>query len=309
MTRVSTQGSYQSALLNLFAAQNRQLDAQTRLATEKIATDLQGFGRTSESITALKGAQARIQGFIDTGQTALSRLDAQDLALNRVSDAVSALSEAVGNAIANESATTLVLEMQNAFQEIRGGLNVEHQGQFAFGGGNTADAPVSAMTLEDLVAAPDVASTFSNGTLKSTSRLSETTTLETGFLASQVGTEVFTILRDIKTFSDTNVDGPFGAKLTPAQKTYLTGKLTELSAAAGNVVNTVGRNGALYKQVESINTNNDAQALQLEGLLGKKTDADLAQATVDIKLSEVAIQASAQVINGLRNVSLLNFLN
>lgn len=309
MSRVSTLGSYNSALLNLFAAQSRQADAQQRLATEKIATDLQGFGRSSESITALRGATSRIQGFVDTGETVLARLDTQDLSLSRISDAIGTLRETIGNAIANEAGSTLLFSTETAFQEVRGGLNAEHQGKYLFSGGNSGQAPVSATTLTALNTAPSVASVFTDGTLKTNSRVSETTTLDTGFSASSVGTEVFNILNTIKTFNDTNVDGPFGPKLTAAQKTFLTGKLAELSTAGSNVVATVGRNGALYNQVEAITANNKAQSQQLEVLLGKKTDADLAQAAVDIKLSEVAIEASAQVINGLRNVSLLNFLS
>ncbi len=75
--------------------------------------------------------------------------------------------------------------LENAFQNIRGGLNSEHQGQFVFGGGNTTDAPVTAATLDDLVAAPSVASVFVNGAFKTTSRVSEASTLETGFVANE----------------------------------------------------------------------------------------------------------------------------
>jgi len=309
MSRVSTLGNYNSALLNLFAAQTRQFEAQQRLATEKIATDLQGFGRSAESITALKGAQSRIQGFIDTGDTVLARLDTQDLALSRISDAIDTLRSALGNAIASESGTTVDLELETAFQNIRGWLNTEHHGQFVFSGGNTDEAPVSPTTLADLAGAPDVASTFTNGSLKTTSRVSETTTFESGFLASEIGSDVFTILRDIRQFSDTNPDGPFSSRLTLAQKTFLTGKLDELAAAGRSFLAPVARNGALYQQVRDVTDNNASQLTQLDALIGQRTDADLAQAAVDIKLSEVAIQASAQVINQLRNVSLLNFLS
>ncbi|PZO05099.1 MAG: hypothetical protein DCF28_04495 [Alphaproteobacteria bacterium] len=89
---------------------------------------------------------------------------------------------------------------------------------------------------------------------------------------------------------------------------FLTGKLAELATAGRNFMTHVAQNGALFQQVKNINENNAAQLFQLDEMVGKRTDADLAQAAVDIKLSEVAIQASAQVINQLRNVSLLNFL-
>ena len=62
MTRVSTAGSYSSALLNLMNAQKQQENAQTRLSTQKVATDMAGFGRGAESLTALKAASGRVQG-------------------------------------------------------------------------------------------------------------------------------------------------------------------------------------------------------------------------------------------------------
>ena len=309
MTRVSTQGNYNSALLNLFSAQNRQADAQQRLATQKVATDLQGFGRSAESLTGLKGAQARLQGFIDTGDAMIARLETQDLALTRGASAIDRLRAAIGNGVAAEAGSTLNLELEAAFQDFTGALNMQHQGQFLFSGGNAAEVPVGFTTLDQLVAAPAVADAFNNGSLKTRSRISETTTFDTSFLADTIGTEALGIMRDIRAFSDTNVDGPFGSRLTAAQKTFLTGKLEELATAGKNFLTHAAQNGTLFQQVKRVNENNAAQLFQLDELVGKRTDADLAQASVDIKMSEVAIQASAQVINQLRNVSLLNFLN
>lgn len=303
MTRVSTQGNYNSALLNLMFAQTRQNDAQQRLATGKVATDLQGFGRGAETLTALKGAEARIQGFVDTGDTVLARLDTQDLALTRISSAVEALKTAIGNAIANDSGASLDLDLNTAFQDIRGGLNAEHQGRFVFGGGNVDEAPVATETLVDYVALPaGDTSTFKDGSLPTMSRVSEATRLNTGFRASDLGADVFEMLKEISGL------GPFANRLTAGQKTDLAQRLTALGDIGRELTANVARNGTLYKQVETINQANSAQLSQLETLVGKRTDADLAQAAVDIKLSEVAIQASAQVINSLRQTSLLNFL-
>ncbi|MBL7599253.1 hypothetical protein INQ10_24825, partial [Escherichia coli] len=64
MTRVATFGNYQSALLNLMSAQNRAQQAQERIASEKIATDMSGYGRGAESLTSLTSTQERLTGFI-----------------------------------------------------------------------------------------------------------------------------------------------------------------------------------------------------------------------------------------------------
>ena len=61
--------------------------------------------------------------------------------------------------------------------------------------------------------------------------------------------------------------------------------------------------------MESITDGHEAQKIALDELVAGRTDADMAQALTDLELSQVAIQASAQVISQLRQVSLLNYLN
>ena len=109
MTRVATFGNYQSALLELMSAQTRAAEAQQRVSTQKNATDLTGFGRQSETLTALKGAQSRIQGFLDTGEAVSARLTTQDLALGQINDAISGAREALGGALAYRMKTLAVL--------------------------------------------------------------------------------------------------------------------------------------------------------------------------------------------------------
>ena len=68
MTRVATHGNYQSALLSLMNAQGRAQQAQERIDSEKIATDMSGYGRGAEQLTSLTSTQARLEGFISTAR-------------------------------------------------------------------------------------------------------------------------------------------------------------------------------------------------------------------------------------------------
>ncbi|RZJ00984.1 MAG: hypothetical protein EON90_05015 [Brevundimonas sp.] len=309
MTRVATYGNYQSALLNLMNTQTRAAEAQERVSTQKNATDLTGFGRQSETLTALKGAQSRIQGFIDTAEAVTSRLTTQDLAMGQVDDGITGLREAIGNALSTDSAGSLMLEMEGQFQSIRGGLNMRHQGGYLFAGASTTTAPVNVTNLAELSAAPTVASVFQNDTLKTASRVADGTTLETGFLANELGTEALTILRDIQNFHMTAGQGPLTGKLTEAQKTFLTTQLGRLVQAGTGVVDKMAQTGSLAKQVENISLGHTAQKNALDDLVENRTDADMAKAVTDLQLSQIAIQASAQVISQLRDVSLLNYLS
>ena len=309
MTRISTAGNYQSALLNLMSAQARQADAQTRMSTQKNATDLAGFGRGSESLTSMKAAQSRVQGFVNAGEAASARLDLQDLALNRIGDALSGLSSAIGNAVANDSGITLMLELDNAFRDVTAGLNAQHNGDYVFSGSRADTPATNVSTIAQLMAAPDVASTFQNDRLASTSRLSEGAPTQTGLLADDIGSAVFQIFRDIQAYSNDPATGPLNGTLNAAQKTFLSGKLGELKTATGAVTTITAGNGSLSKQVETMTASNNAQINALSELVSKRTDADMAQAITDLQLAQIAIQASAQVVSQLRQVSLLNYLS
>lgn len=308
MSRVSTTGNYQSALLNLMASQQQQANAANRVSTQKNATDLTGFGRGSETLTALKAASSRVQGFIDTGEVVGQRLEAQDLALNQMIDGIGGAREAIGSVLSSDSAGTLMLELEGQFASVTGGLNARHQGGYLFGGANTTQQPVSVATLSDLGAAPTVAGTFNNDTIKPVSRVAENTSLETGYLASDLGATVFQIFKDIKAYNDNPATGPLSGKPTDAQKIFLTAQLSRLDAAKTATVDTASRNGSLQKRIEQIGLSHTAQLTSLDEMVSKRTDADLAQAVTDMQLAQIAVQASAQVVSQLRDVSLLNYL-
>jgi len=308
MSRVSTTGNFQSALLNLMASQQQQANAANRVSTQKNATDLTGFGRSSETLTALKAASSRVQGFIDTGEVVGARLDAQDLALNQIIDGVGGAREAVGGVLSSDSAGTLMLELEGQFASVTGGLNARHQGGYLFGGANTTQAPVAVATLSDLAAAPTIAETFKNDTIKPVSRVAENTSIETGYLASDLGSQIFQIFKDIKAYNDNPATGPLTGKATDAQKTFLTAQLARLDAVKTSAIDTASRNGSLQKRVEQIGVSHTAQLTSLDELVSKRTDADLAKAVTDLQLSQIAVQASAQVVSQLRDVSLLNYL-
>lgn len=307
MTRVATFGNYQSALLNLMATQNRAAEAQDRVSSHKNATDLTGFGRQSETLTAMKGAQSRLQGFMSTAEAVSARLTTQDLALNQINDGVQGIREALGSALSTDSIGSLMLDLEGQFQSIRGGLTMRHEGGYLFAGASTTTSPVNVSNLSELAAAPSVASVFDNDTLKTASRVADGTTLETGFLADEVGTDVFTILRNIQLYSQ-GPNGPLTGKITDTQKTFLTSQLSLLETAGNAVIDKTATTGSLAKQVDNITASHQAQLNSLDQMVAGRTDADMAKAVTDLELSQIAIQASAQVISQLRDVSLLNFL-
>lgn len=305
MSRVSTQGNYQSALLDLMASQQRSYDAQKRVTTQKNATDLIGFGRDAATVNALKSTQTKINTFIEVNKTVADRLESQDLAIGRVADAATASRLAIANAIAAGRMDGLMAEMEIQFQIASDGLNVKHQGQFLFSGGVTNTAPSVAGTLDALEALPDMDAAFANGQLRQASRLDDNVTMDTGFLAGELGTELFAVFRDLKALDTAT---PLSGQMDGATRDALTALMQRFQTSATKLVNEQGRNGIYASRIEKMIEGHESKAISAEIMLSNKTDADMAKAITELEMAQIALQASAQVINQLRQVSLLDYL-
>ncbi|WP_024353263.1 flagellin [Brevundimonas naejangsanensis] len=314
MTRVSTYGNYQSALLDLMSAQSRAETAQKKVNTQKNATDLVGFGRGSETVSALKSSQTRIQTFIDTNKAVAARLETQDLAMDRVADAATAARQALADAIAAGRMDALMGSLESLFMEAQDGLNMKHQGKYLFSGGAVDRAPVDlpdipgqpgATMMAKLAALPDENAAFRNDQLKQSSWLDENVSMDTGFLADAMGAELFAIFRDIQLAHEAT---PLEGQMTDAQKAFLTTQMGRFEAAAKGVVELQAANGGMQNRVDRLLESQEARKISVDTILAGKTDANMAEAVVELEMAQIALQASAQVISQLRQVSLLDYL-
>jgi flagellar hook-associated protein 3 FlgL len=320
MNRVATHGNYQSALLSLMNAQSRAQQAQERIDSEKIATDMSGYGRGAESLTSLTSTQTRLDGFIATGEAVAARLSAQDMAMTRIYEGGTGAREAIATGLAAGNITNLMTELGLQYQTVQGGLNAEHQGSYLFAGGQGDIAPATAGTMADLASAPSTASTFANDTLKQKSRIDEKTTVETGFLANEIGGPLTEVFRNIQAFQNGTPVTVAGVTYTPTGPGTLTGQpnaditaflkaqMGELDKANTELTNQTAKNGLIQNHVEAALKSQEGQKTALQKMMQDKSGYDPARAITDLQMAQVAIEASAQIINSLRNTSLLNLL-
>lgn len=305
MNRVSTFGSFNSALLNLMSSQRKLETANEHVSTQRKATDLGGFGRTAETVTALNSTHARITQFKEAGEAAASRLKTQALAFDRVIDGGQSARQAIADALAAGRLDGLMAELGNQFQSIQDGLNTQHQGQYLFAGGRVDQAPLANTDLAGMAASPTVAQLFRNDGLKQTTRIDEGSYVQSGYLASEIGTELYGILRDIQLYHQgTALTG----KPSAATETFLKTQMDRLDAAREAVTGQAANNGAMHARVDSVIEAQDKQLITLEELTKDKTHVDMTRAVTELQLAQTAIQASAQVVSQLRDVSLLNYL-
>ena len=181
-------------------------------------------------------------------------------------------------------------------------------------------APATAATMADLTAAPSTAATFANDTLKQKSRIDEKTTVETGFLASEIGGPLTEVFRNIQAFQNGTAVTVGGVTYTPAGAGTLTGQpdanvtaflkaqMGELDKANAGLTNQTAKNGLIQNHVETALDAQENQKTALQKMMQDKSGYDPARAITDLQMAQVAIEASAQIINSLKSTSLLNLL-
>jgi flagellar hook-associated protein 3 FlgL len=138
-------------------------------------------------------------------------------------------------------------------------------------------------------------------------RLDENTVMDTGFLASDLGTAAFTAFKAVRDYVDAN--GAFANPLTTAQKTFLTNQLAAFDTAQQGLTDATARNGLMQNRVESARTDLTGRDTTLDGMVGDITNINMAEALTKLEQAQLSVQAAAQVFQTLRGSSLLAILS
>jgi flagellar hook-associated protein 3 FlgL len=307
VTRVTTPGNYSAVLSNLLAAQQRQMEAGNRVATQKNGQDLKDYAQSSELMTAMRTVQTRIGAFQDQNKLLRDKLSTQDTGLVRVADAAQAVRQIFSEAIASGRVDTLVEDVQAQLSSAVEAMNGRYGGKYLFAGGQVDTRPVTVTSLSQLTAGPPISSFFLNDQFQVTAKLDEATTVNTGYLADDIGTAMMQAFQAFQAFQE-GASGPFVGQMTDAQRAFLEGQLDDWDTVRANVTNLAAQNGTNQKRLDTIAEDLQSRANALAGMLGDITDADMAQAAADLQTAQLSVQSAAYVFQALKESSLLNVL-
>lgn len=307
MSRVSTGGNYSTVLANIMAAQQRQMQAGEMVATQKKGSDLKDFSRSAELLTAMRSVETRLGGYLEQNKMISDKLTTQDFALNQVGESTASTKQAIEEAIATGRTDTLMQEIEAQFRNSVSGMNARYAGKYLYAGGKIDTQPVTAESLADLTAPPAIiADFFENDDFITEHKIDDATTVKTGLLAEDIGTDLLAAYQTIQAFHE----GPnaFGGQLTDAQRTFLESQLTVWDDLHGDAIDKTARNGMIQARVDGVKADLISRQDSLKGMIGEITDADLAEAASALEQATLSLQASTQVFISLRESSLLNVL-
>lgn len=319
MDRVSTTNSYNVVLSGILRAQQAQNEANTQLSTGKKATDLRGFASDSQTLVAARTVKVQTESYIKLNENLSRKLDTQNLYLTSTADVADTARQAIANAVANNTGSSLMETLKLQFSAAVESLNGQNEGQYLFSGSQTSTKPVSATSLSALTAPATVASIFQNDSEVQTSRLNDATSVTTGLTASDIGTDLMTVFKNIQDYYVANtvtVPGPpstttypFGSTLTPAETTFLNTQMQAFALAHGGLTDRAALNGAVANSVASTIKSQKARVDTIDSMTSELSGINEAETVSRLRLAQQAVQAGAQVFLALKSSSLLNYIN
>jgi flagellar hook-associated protein 3 FlgL len=319
MDRVSTTNSYNVVLSGILRAQQAQNEANTQLSTGKKATDLRGFASDSQTLVAARTVKVQTESYIKLNENLSRKLDTQNLYLTSTADVADTARQAIANAVANNTGSSLMETLKLQFSAAVESLNGQNEGQYLFSGSQTSTKPVSATSLSALTAPATVASIFQNDSEVQTSRLNDATSVTTGLTASDIGTDLMTVFKNIQDYYVANtvtVPGPpstttypFGSTLTPAETTFLNTQMQSFASAHSGLTDRAALNGAIANGVATTITSQKARVDSIDSMTSDLSGINEAETVSRLRLAQQAVQAGAQVFLALKSSSLLNYIN
>jgi len=307
LDRVGSLSFSQSLIGEYSRIQARQLKTQMQISTGKVGDQFADVKEKASVLANAKIKAADIEAFAAATKEVLGRLDLQDLHMRELSDISARLRAAIGDVLSTGRAPAFMDAVKHLYADALTILNAKVDGKYIYGGSRTDQPPVNAATLADLVAAPTIADVFDNTGVKQAQRIDEQETLETGLLASDLGTDLLQMFKDIATF-DAGAGGPFGMATTPAQITFLTTQHVALPAIQTDINIFAAMNGSRHAQATAALERHESMTAYFTKFIGDIEDVDLAEAIARLNQDQVAAEAAGRMISQINQLTLLDFL-
>ena len=305
--RIGSFANTQLMLAQVQKAENALDNSNRQVATGKLSDNYAGYGDKTAVMEAARSASARADANAATAQQALMRLDVQDAQLTQLSDLTGQIRQALTKAAADQDGTSLMYQLEGYFNQVVDLLNSKDANGYVYAGDNSQTPPVTVTSLSDLAALPTVADAFANGTVKTTVRIGENQTVQVGMLASDLATNLFTLMRQVAQF-DAGGSGPFSGTTTPAQQSFLESSIPTAIDVSGGVNAQAAANGIRYKAVQSSIEQLQAASTVYKSFVSNVEDVDMTQAVAQLNQHQIALQAAFQVTSTLNRLSLLDYL-
>ncbi|WP_417450838.1 flagellin [Kordiimonas sp.] len=305
MVRVSSFGQQQLMIRSIMNNQQQLFDGQRQISTGKKTDEYSGLAGETSTVLGARSFKARVDTYQQTISTIRGKLDANDVQLDGMIDAMQKMKESIQTTLANGQAEGFSELLEQSFKFVVNSLNTNFDGTYLFSGAKTGAEPVNVDDLAGLSGLGTVADAFDNGNVAFEARIADGVDLEFGLLADDVAGGIFQEMLDLYNFDQLD---PLQGELSQAQFDFLQTQLGSLDAAIDDMRQIHVSNGLAYERLEVVGDQHTDTAVFLETFVSDLEDVDIAEAITRLNNDQIALEASYRAIGSLSQLSLLNFL-
>ncbi len=300
--------SFAQGLINEYGRiQSRTVKWQTQISTGKVGDQFADTKDKASVLVAAKQRSAEVDSYLSATKEVLNRLDVQDLHMQELVAIGGRLRESMADALSTGHGPAFMDEVSNLYNQALTIMNMRIDGKYLYGGSKTDQAPVNATDLASLMAAPTVGDVFDNTDFNQTQRIDQNETIAVGMTASDIGSDLFQMFKDIATFN-AGVNGPFGADLSAAQNSFLAAQNASMPGVSEGLTTLAAINGSRHAQVLNAVDRHESMSAYFTKFIGDIEDVDLSEAVARLNQDQVAVEAAGRMIAQVNQMSLLDYM-
>lgn len=298
MERVSTAGLGQALLRSAMTVQARLAEKQTAQSSGLTEETYAALGSGAGKLISMESQLAALQGRADTTQTALDRAEAMSDAVGSMVELMSELRSTLSSMSTQTSDSVDYNQIgQTLLEDLQTLMNLQVDGRYLFGGGQTTTAPVdvSLLSVPTTPSTADNAYYLGDDSVQSV-KVTDSASVDYGVTAGESGFEK--ALRAANMLA--NIDASDEDAIAEAYD-LATEAMDELLAAQGRL-------GVNANRLESWLERQDTAASLISERISDVKAVDTAQVAVEIAQYETTLQASYTVLGKLNSLKLVNYL-
>jgi flagellar hook-associated protein 3 FlgL len=304
--RVATNSQSQYLLSQIMQAENNLNTTQAQVTSGNVSSEYSGYGDKTAVLEATRSVANRTTAYQTATTNALTQVNEQDSQLSSLSDLANSLRTAITTALANNDGSTLMTTAQGIFDQASQILNTKDaNGNYLYGGDNNTQPPLSISDMSGLASPATAAGAFQNGSTASSVMVADGQTVQTGVLASDVGTQ---LMATLKSLVDLNNSTPLTSDMTADQQAALSTAVGSATDAATGINNVAAQNGNNYNELQDASNNQTTMSTLYSNFISNIQNVDMPTAITQLNQDQVALQAAVQVTAQLNQISLLNYL-
>lgn len=310
MVRVSSFGQQQLLIRSIMDNQRQVFEGQRQISTGKKTDEYRGLAGQTGTVLGSRAFKDRVETYQNSIKTINGKLDANDVQVGGIVDAMEKLKDTIQTSLANRQAEGFGDFLDQTFKFVKSALNTNFDGTYLFSGAETGTKPVNVDSLAELKTLDDAAGTsvsdaFDNAPVAFEAKIADDVNLKFGLLANEVGEDIF---NEMLNLYNEHLTTDFNGELTDAEFNTLQSSLSTLEAAIDKVRQAQVSNGVNSERLDVVDEQHKDTVIFLETFIADIEDVDIAEAVTRLNNDQVALEASYRATSSLSQLSLLRFL-